>query len=297
MQGGDRPAERPWVQKSLGIRRMRGDLNLNGLLVHPACQSCLAYRFPEGAMLNDNLPVKPLESMDWFPHLPPVIRALFFDAAGTLIEPAEPVADVYARAAAAAGYPVEAAAVKRAFGAAFSGIGDPDWKSHPHGDAAEREWWRAVVCGTFGEILGKPLADTFAVEVFDGLFSHYADPQAWRVFPEVREVLEACREAGLRTAVVSNFDRRLHGILEGHGLYFEAVVTSADACSRKPEAGIFQYTLDLLGLAPQEVFHAGDSRAADLEGAEAIGIGAFLLQRPGTDLRDFLDAALEKQGK
>lgn len=227
----------------------------------------------------------------------PVIRALFFDAAGTLIEPAEPVAEVYARAAAAAGYRVEAAAVKRAFGAAFSGLGDPAWELHPHGDAAEREWWKAVVCGTFGEILRGPLPASFGAEVFDGLFSHYADPRAWRVFPEVPGVLAASREAGFRIAVVSNFDRRLHGILEGHGLHFDAVVTSADACSRKPDPAIFRHALDLLGFGPEEAFHVGDSRTADFEGAQALGIEAFLLERPHTDLRDFLRGVLELGGK
>jgi putative hydrolase of the HAD superfamily len=226
-----------------------------------------------------------------------VIRALFFDAAGTLIEPAEPVAEVYARAAAAAGYSVEAAAVKQAFGAAFYGIADPDWNAHPHGDAAEREWWKAVVCRTFGQILGEPLPELSAEKIFHQLFAHYADPGAWSVFPEVPEVLAAAREAGFRSVVVSNFDRRLHGILEGHGLAFEAVVTSADARSRKPEPAIFRHALDLLGLSPQEAFHTGDSRTADLEGAKAVGIEAFLVDRPHTGLRDFLQAALEKRGK
>lgn len=214
-----------------------------------------------------------------------------------MIEPAEPVAEVYARAAAAVGYPVEASAVKKAFGAAFSGIGDPDWESHPHGDAAEREWWKAVVCGTFREILGEPLPELFAAQVFHELFSHYEDPLAWRVFPEVPEVLAASREAGFRIAVVSNFDRRLHGILDGHGLHFDAVVTSADARSRKPEPTIFHHTLDLLRLSPHDVFHVGDSRSADLEGAHAMGIPAFLLDRPTTGLREFLSVAFEKGGK
>jgi putative hydrolase of the HAD superfamily len=226
-----------------------------------------------------------------------VIRALFFDAAGTLIEPAEPVAEVYARAAGEAGVLVEPAAVKQAFGTSFSGIGDPDWAAHPHGDAAELEWWKSVVGTTFGEVLGKAVPDSFLEEIFRVLFSHYADPLAWRVFPEVPSVLASSREAGFRTAVVSNFDRRLHGILEGHGLRFDAVVTSADARSRKPEPAIFRHTLDLLGLAPQDVFHVGDSRTADLEGARAVGIDAFLVNRPDADLRDFLGAALGKRGK
>ncbi|WP_367871717.1 HAD-IA family hydrolase [Luteolibacter sp. Populi] len=217
------------------------------------------------------------------------IRALFLDAAGTLIEPVEPVAEVYARAAAMHGMELDAAEVKAAFFRAFGGLGDPEWDAHPDGDAAEREWWQRVVAATFGHVSGLEAS----VALFESLFAHYADPAAWRVFPEVGEVLAAAREAGFRLAVVSNFDRRLHGILAGHGLEFDAVVTSADAACRKPAAGIFRRALELLGLAPAEVFHAGDSVSADVGGAEALGIAAFHVDRPGHDLRAFLAAALE----
>lgn len=224
--------------------------------------------------------------------LPPVLKALFFDAAGTLIEPAEPVADVYARTAAAFGQPVEPAAVKRWFGAAFGGIGDPDYDAFPDGDAAERAWWGHVVNVVFCRILGAPLPDGFFRPCFDALFSHYAEPSAWRVFPEVKEVLATARAAGLKLAVVSNFDRRLHGILAGHGLQFDAVVTSADARSRKPDAGIFHAALAALSASPREVLHAGDSLVADGKGAAAAGIQAVVIRRPGQDLRGFLAMAL-----
>lgn len=226
-----------------------------------------------------------------------MIRALFFDAAGTLIEPAEPVAEVYARAAEEAGYPLDPAEVKKAFIHTFTGIGDPDWSEYPDGDEAERNWWSSVVSLTFGKLIGAPLPDGFFTPTFQRLFSHYADPAAWRVFPEVPEVLAAARESGFRIAVVSNFDRRLHGILEGHGLHFDAVITSADAQSRKPEPRIFQHALTALELREEDAFHAGDSRRADLEGAESLGIEAFLLERPANDLHDFFRQALERRGK
>ena len=143
-----------------------------------------------------------------------MLQALFLDAAGTLIEPAEPVADVYARAAAAFGQPVEAAVVRRWFGVAFSGIADPQYGSPPDGDAAEREWWRQVVGTVFEKSLGASAPDGFPSPCFEALFEHYAEPAAWRVFPEVPGVLAEARAAGLRLAVVSNFDLRLHGILE-----------------------------------------------------------------------------------
>ncbi len=226
-----------------------------------------------------------------------MLQALFLDAAGTLIEPAEPVADVYARAAAAFGQPVEAAVVRRWFGVAFSGIADPQYGSHPDGDAAEREWWRQVVGTVFEKSLGASAPDGFPSPCFEALFEHYAEPAAWRVFPEVPGVLAEARAAGLRLAVVSNFDLRLHGILAGHGLHFDEVITSADARARKPDAAIFRMALDRLGLQSREVLHAGDSPVADIDGAAAAGIDACLICRPASDLRAFLAEALARRGK
>ncbi len=230
-------------------------------------------------------------------HLQPVIRALLFDAAGTLIEPAEAVAEVYARHAAAFGLSLDAAEIREAFGAAFGSSGDPDWEKHPEGDGAERAWWRRVVGLTLGQAAGRALPGGLVDECFEALFAHYDAAAAWRVFPEVAEVLDRARSEGFRVAVVSNFDRRLHRVIGGFGMEFEFVLTSADARARKPDPSIFRQALERLELSPEQVLHAGDSRRADLEGAAAAGIGGFLLERPAVDLRGFLDHALRCRGK
>ncbi|MCW1885998.1 HAD family hydrolase [Luteolibacter flavescens] len=221
-----------------------------------------------------------------------MIRALLLDAAGTLIEPAESVADVYTRIATAHGIAAQADRVRQAFGPAFAAMPDPDYPAHSDGDAAERIWWRSLVT----IVLRRSLPDTATGDLaedtlescFHALFHHYAQPDAWLVFPEVREVLHAAREAGLRLTVVSNFDLRLHAILAGHDLHFDAVITSADARARKPRPEIFHLALRLLDLPPEAVHHAGDSPHADLKGAAALGIPATLIHRPGNDLRALL---------
>lgn len=226
-----------------------------------------------------------------------MIRALLFDAAGTLIEPAEPVAEVYARASGALGRPVDPALVQHWFGKVFSGISDPEYDAYSDGDAAERDWWLAIVAEVFGRALDPRPDGDFLRSAFESLYGHYADPAAWRVFPEVAGVLEDARRSGLRFGVVSNFDRRLHGILAGHGLEFEFVMTSADARARKPDPSIFRRALEMLGLPEAEVMHAGDSQVADLEGAEEAGIRGFLLSRPRNDLRGFLAEAVNSRRK
>jgi putative hydrolase of the HAD superfamily len=230
-------------------------------------------------------------------HPAPVIRALLFDAAGTLIEPAEPVAEVYVRHAAACGLPLDVVRVREAFGHAFGASGDPAWELHPEGDAAEREWWKGVVGLTLGRAAGCRLCDDRVAACFEALFEHYACFTAWRVFPEVAAVLDEARREGLRVAVVSNFDRRLHRILEGAGLSFDFVLTSADARVRKPDPAIFRHALDRLGLPSAEVLHAGDSAMADVAGARAAGIEPYLLDRPRRSLRGFLDRAMLRRGK
>lgn len=226
-----------------------------------------------------------------------MIRALLFDAAGTLIEPAEPVAEVYARCAAGFGLDLEASAIREAFGHAFGSSGDPAWEKHPEGDAAEREWWRQVVRRTLERAAGRPLPEETVAACFQSLFAHYELPAAWRVFSEVAEVLGQAGREGFRVAVVSNFDRRLHRVLEGCGLSFEVVLTSADAQCRKPDPSIFHQALGQLGLSPGQALHVGDSPQADGEGARAAGIEPYLLDRPHNDLRGFLDHALHRRGK
>jgi putative hydrolase of the HAD superfamily len=87
---------------------------------------------------------------------------------------------------------------------------------------------------------------------------------------------EACRAlagAGLRLAVVSNWDVALHGYLATLGLdaLFDTVVTSAEAGAPKPAPAVFELALERLGTPPARAVHVGDSRA-DEEGAQAAGL-------------------------
>lgn len=219
-----------------------------------------------------------------------MIRTLLLDAAGTLIEPAEPVAAVYARHFAASGWPVPEPALRDAFRAVFTAAPPPAYETAGDGDAAERRWWRGVVedvlraCGVSPE--PGPMEECFV-----GLFDHYAAGPAWRVFPEVRPALEEWKKEGLRLAVVSNFDLRLHGILADLGLtgFFETVVTSADAWARKPSPGIFRLALDRLGVEATAAAHVGDHPVADGEGGAGVGLKAFVLRRPEVTLKDAKD--------
>ena len=56
-----------------------------------------------------------------------------------------------------------------------------------------------------------------------------------------------------------------------------------------PHAAFFFQALNILQVDAKELLHVGDSEEADLIGAKAAGIDAYLLERPSTDLWGFMD--------
>ncbi|MCU0797755.1 MAG: HAD-IA family hydrolase [Akkermansiaceae bacterium] len=209
-----------------------------------------------------------------------MIRALFLDAAGTLIDLAEPVGSVYTRILGQHGIQTTPEEMSQAFRRAFGSLPAPDFSGPEDGHEIERRWWRDLVHHALGQEIPSV--------AFDALFDHYADPAAWTLFPEVPEFLDRARQAGLKLAVVSNFDRRLHPILEGLGLtgHFDLVVSSADARARKPDPAIFHHTLRALDLSADQVLHIGDDARLDHAAALACGLQAFHVDRPKLNLLD-----------
>jgi len=213
------------------------------------------------------------------------LQTLFFDAAGTLIRTAEPVGRTYAKHALGHGIETESEAIMQAFRVAWKSTPPP---LHPTGQAAaddDRGWWQALVGDVFGRVLGAPLSEDVLDALFNELYLHYAQPQAWSVFEDVVPALEDLWRDH-RLLVLSNFDRRLRSILDGHDLlkYFERVIISSEVGAAKPHARMFQAALSAGGCLPQESLHIGDDVKCDLAGAQGCGIHAFYVQRPENGL-------------
>jgi putative hydrolase of the HAD superfamily len=107
------------------------------------------------------------------------------------------------------------------------------------------------------------------------------DSIRFRPYPEVPGAVAALRAAGLRLAVVSNWDVSLREVLERTELSgsFEAVVTSAEVGAAKPEPLVFERALEELGLDAAAVVHVGDSPGLDDLGAIAAGVEPVLVLR------------------
>ena len=70
-------------------------------------------------------------------------------------------------------------------------------------------------------------------------------------------------------------------MLEDVGLlgHFDGLAISEDVGLRKPRREIFQAILTQLGVEPGETLHVGDNLAADVAGAEALGIRTAWITR------------------
>lgn len=207
------------------------------------------------------------------------IQAVFFDAAGTLMKPNRGVGDSYARFAAQYGLRVSPAELSARFRACFDEAPRLAFPGAPVAklDALERAWWKRLVARVFEP--WQPF-DRFD-EFFDELFAYFAQPEAWALYPDVPETLSALARRGLTLSVISNFDSRLAGILEGLGVAssFEEIFVSSRIGYAKPDAEIFHAALKRHMLPPERALHVGDSERNDLFGANNAGLRGILIDR------------------
>jgi len=216
-------------------------------------------------------------------------RVVGLDAGGTLFQVAEPVGETYARLARAAGFSVDAAGMEAGFRRAFAAAPP---LACPAGFAGtlldfERGWWRDVVDASLAHALGgapSPARAADQARFFDAAFAHYARPEAWRLYPEVRDVLTDLAARDLTLVVISNFDRRLHGLLDGLGIAgaLAGAIASSEAGAVKPDPAIFARALGRLpDVTLGQCLHVGDSAREDAGGALAAGWRAVWLDRTG----------------
>jgi putative hydrolase of the HAD superfamily len=207
------------------------------------------------------------------------IKAVFFDAAGTLIKPARRVGESYAVVAKKFGVAVSPPQLSERFRVCFDASSPLAFPGAPATaiNRLERDWWKRLVRKIFEPWEPFERFDDYFTELFD----YFARPDAWALFPEVLETLSALRGRGLILSVISNFDSRLIGILNGLGAgqWFDEIVISSRAGHAKPDRRIFAAALARHSLEPNNAAHIGDSEEKDLCGANDAGLKGILVDR------------------
>ena len=220
----------------------------------------------------------------------PGIRAVFFDAVGTLLFPEPSALEIYRTLAQRQGFELSAHVIRERFIAAYRLEEDADraadWVTS---EERERNRWHRIVTSTLCEVPDPEAC-------FHELFDHFAKPSAWKVHEEAETVFVKLRERGVVLGVGTNYDSRVWSVLEGIPILaplLERVVVSAAIGFRKPAAEFLQEAVRRAGCEPSEVLFVGDDRENDHDGALAAGLETVLLTPVSTGSHPPLAAALQ----
>ena len=211
------------------------------------------------------------------------VKAVFLDAAHTILKLVRPYPEMLSAGLAAFGFRVpapEAAAVL-----------DRCWRRVEHlflGDTGEYtvddEWDRRMWHDFYRMMLAELQIADYPPELLDAIYDQFAEPSNWELYPEVPETLRRLKEAGFTVGIGSNWDSSLPDILAGLGVaeMVDVTVVSALVGCRKPGRGFFEAECAAVGLPPEEVAHVGDHPVADAKGAVESGLRSVLVWRDGS---------------
>jgi len=216
-----------------------------------------------------------------------VYKAIFFDAAGTLIHLPQSVGHHYAYVGERIGLRLDASALDLSFASCWKQMPTRPSIDGPREDD-DKGWWRELVNCVLDQV-SPGLDDLDRDTFFEGAYGHFAEPGVWDIYPEVSEVLAALHRQ-FDLAVLSNFDGRLRMVLEHLGVskFFSHVFLSSELGADKPSLEIFRRALRLSGTQPNDTLHVGDDPDRDWKGATEAGLSIFKLERPHNSLRNLL---------
>lgn len=218
---------------------------------------------------------------------PHSLKAVFFDAAGTLLYLTKTVGDHYALVGEKVGLNLDAKKLDAAFHSAWAKMAPREAIEGPR-ENDDKDWWRELAEHVLKEAapeVGELDRDNF----FEVAYEHFAESGVWELYPDVIAVLEQLHRR-FQLAIVSNFDGRLRVILERLGIskYFGHIFVSSEIGADKPDPEIFRRALKFLGLQPGDVLHVGDDPERDWHAAAIAGLSIFKLDRNKNSLRDLL---------
>ncbi|MEZ6127280.1 MAG: HAD family hydrolase [Planctomycetaceae bacterium] len=194
------------------------------------------------------------------------VRAVVFDAVGTVMFPQPSVAAVYQQSLRRhCGVEVSAERATEVVRKALQQrSADADLRTS---EDSESDFWASLIQTLCPGSCGFQ-------DCFDDLFTHFGDASHWRCFPDVPEAVSQLQTAGLTLAIASNFDLRLNAVCDGLpplAAISERLISSQIGW-RKPAPQFFSAVAEKLNLAPAQILMVGDDLQNDVSGAIAAGM-------------------------
>jgi HAD superfamily hydrolase (TIGR01662 family) len=201
------------------------------------------------------------------------IEAVLFDVDFTIAKPGPLLGpDGYRQAGERFGLTLDPSKYAEARAAALV-----DLHHHPELDHDEEIWIRFtedIVRGMGGDGL-------HVREIAEAITNGWLESKNFELYEDSIPTLARLREQGLKIGLVSNTSRDLDAFIRHFELDVDAWISSGAHGKVKPSPTIFRAVLELLGVEPRSAVMVGDSLDDDIEGALALGMRAFLLDREG----------------
>jgi putative hydrolase of the HAD superfamily len=201
------------------------------------------------------------------------LRAVLFDVDFTLAKPGPDLGpDGYRLLGERFGLHLDPARYDEARYAAIASL-----KRHPELEHDEEVWvlfTEQIVRGMGGD------ADA-AYECALEMTRRWLHAPNFELYEDALPVLDELRRLGIRLGLVSNTGRDLDEFVVHHRLEVDAALSSKAHGKTKPDPTIFRAVLERLGVEPEDAAMVGDSLEDDIEGARALGMRAFLVDRDG----------------
>jgi len=213
-----------------------------------------------------------------------MLRAVFFDVGNTLIHPFPSVSHVVREVLATQGHVRDLSAIDE-----LMPLVDEFYEDRYREDDTfwtDEDETSAVWVGMYSLLARRLGIEADAESIARGVYDEFGSADRWRAYEDVLPAFARLRTRGLQIGIISNWDRRLAGILDGLGLgaSISTVVSSADVGLHKPDPRIFELACERLGVTPAEAAHVGDHHYADVLGATAVGMIPVLIDRHNGEL-------------
>lgn len=211
------------------------------------------------------------------------LRAVFFDVGNTLVFPHPSVSEVCREVLAAAGHDHDLQAIE-----SYMPLVDAYYEERYAEDDAfwtSEDRTSSVWVGMYSLLCRELGIEGEAVDIARRVYEEFGRADRWALYDDVVPAFARLRARGIAVGIISNWDSRLRGLLEGLGLgdLLGDVVASAEVGLHKPDPRIYQLACERLAVKPGQAAHVGDHHYADYLGASALGMTAVLIDRHGLD--------------
>ena len=201
------------------------------------------------------------------------------DVVGTVMLPCPTVPEVYASTGARYGSRLSVYEVGQRFRQAFRDSETACFKSDRPLQTSEPEElnrWKWIVAQALPDIQNPEAC-------FQELWEHFARSASWRVFDDVKPLLQGLEARQIPVVIASNFDRRVHQLCDAipELKKIQQRVISSEVGYRKPASEFYAAVEAICGAPPEQILMVGDDPVGDVAGPLRSGWNALWLNRAG----------------